>query len=79
MNTKIVKMLEQAGFGLWADEDWNPGDVVDWSARYDDELREFVRLMIEECAQVCVRTGTMEMSAEEGSMYANAIREHFKS
>ena len=41
MNERIRGFAEQAGFMLWQDEDWNPGDVIDWSARYDQELVNF--------------------------------------
>lgn len=51
MNERYKKIAEQAGFMLWGDEDWNPGDVVDWSARYDQELEEFANLLIEEVIQ----------------------------
>jgi len=52
MNDKIKELLEKAGFGLWADEDWNPGDIVDWSARYDDEMNRFVQLLVDECVSI---------------------------
>ena len=51
MNKKIAQLAEQAGFVLWDQESWNPGDVVDWSARYDDELETFARLLVQHCAQ----------------------------
>ena len=46
MNERIKELAEQAGFMLWKDEPWNPGDVVDWSARYDDELAKFSELIV---------------------------------
>lgn len=52
MNDKIKELLEKAGFGLWTDEDWNPGDIVDWSARYDDEMNRFVQLLVDECVSI---------------------------
>jgi hypothetical protein len=78
MNSKIIRLIEQAGFCLWQNESWNPGDIVDWSARYDDELKALIGLILQECQQVCVRTGQLEMQPVEGQMYANAIREHFE-
>ena len=44
-NKDIFKLAEEAGFILWGDESWNPGDCIDWSNRYDDELVEFARLI----------------------------------
>ena len=52
MNERIKLLAEQAGFMLWENEPWNPGDVVDWSARYDDELAKFAELIVLECANV---------------------------
>ena len=34
---------------MWKDESWNPGDVIDWSCRYDDELEKFFDLIVREC------------------------------
>ena len=50
MNERIRELAEQAGFMLWKNESWNPGDVVDWSARYDDELEKFYDLVVQDCA-----------------------------
>lgn len=55
MNERYKKIAEQAGFMLWGDEDWNPGDVIDWSARYDQELEEFANLLIEEVIQELIK------------------------
>jgi hypothetical protein len=52
MNERIKELAEQAGFVLWKDENWNPGDIVDWSARYDDELKKFAELIVRECSSV---------------------------
>ena len=49
MNKRIKELAERAGFVLWGDESWNPGDVIDWSSRYDDELLKFAELMVKEC------------------------------
>lgn len=51
MNKKITTLAERAGFVLWQDETWNPGDQIDWSARYDEELNTFARLLVQHCAQ----------------------------
>jgi glycogen synthase len=52
MNDKIKTLAEQAGFMLWDKESWNPGDVIDWSARYDKELEAFAELIIRECVDI---------------------------
>ena len=48
MNENIKNLVKRAGFILWADESWNPGDVVDWSSRYDNELVAYTRLLVNE-------------------------------
>ena len=48
MNENIKNLVKRAGFILWADESWNPGDVVDWAIRYDKELVEYTRLLVNE-------------------------------
>jgi hypothetical protein len=50
MNERIQQLAKQAGFVFWKDESWNPGDVIDWSCRYDDEFKEFAELIVRECA-----------------------------
>ena len=49
MNEKFKLLAVLAGFNLWQDEEWNPGDVVDWSCRYDDELEKFAELIVKDC------------------------------
>jgi hypothetical protein len=49
MNDKIKELAEKAGFVLWGTESWNPGDTVDWSCRYDDELIKYTELIVNEC------------------------------
>ena len=58
MNEKIKKLAQEAGFALWADESWNPGEIVDWSTSYDDELNKFAELIVKECANICYHTTT---------------------
>ena len=48
MNERIKQLAEVAGFVLWQDESWNPGDVIDWSCRYDDEFKRFAELIVRE-------------------------------
>ena len=52
MNERIQKLAEQAGFTMWQDEDWNPGDIIDWSASYDKELSKFAELLIIETMKI---------------------------
>ena len=49
MNERIKELTKRAGFVLWKNEAWNPGDTVDWSCRYDDELEKFAELIVREC------------------------------
>lgn len=51
MNKRIKNLAEAAGFCLWGEENWNPGDVVDWGSRYDRELVKFHKLAVEEVIQ----------------------------
>lgn len=48
MNENVKNLVKRAGFALWDDEEWNPGDVVDWASRYDKELVEYTRLLVNE-------------------------------
>ena len=51
MNDKIKELAEKAGFILWGEEIWNPGDTIDWSSSYDKELEKFAELLREEYAK----------------------------
>jgi len=72
MNERIKLLAGQAGFVLWQDESWNPGDVIDWSCRYDDEFKRFAELIVRECAAV----GDSGDSLQDGGI-ARMIKEHF--
>ena len=52
MNERIRKLAEQAGFVLWQDEAYNPGDVIDWGSSYDGELVNYTELLIQEVLDV---------------------------
>jgi hypothetical protein len=73
MNTQIKQLAEQAGFVLWKDESWNPGDTVDWSCRYDDELKKFAELIVQECTTV------IEKNLFQGIGWntSRAVKRHF--
>lgn len=82
MNNELKQLAEQAGFVLWADESWNPGDVVDWSSSYDDELARFAQLVAQECAKICesLRPSKPEFDYRfwDGcTESAEAIKKHF--
>lgn len=48
MNENIKRLAEDAGFVLWKDEDWNPGDVIDWASNYDQEIVKYTELVVRE-------------------------------
>ena len=57
MNERIKELVKRAGFVLWNNEPHNPGDVVDWASRYDNELIEYTRLLVNEVLRL-QREGT---------------------
>ena len=72
MNERIKELARQADFCMWADEPWNPGDVIDWGARYDKELEKFAELIVRECAEVAGCNGHVS-----GFTLGDLIKEHF--
>ena len=46
MNERIKELAEQAGFVLWADEEWNPGETIDWASNYDAEIVKYTELVV---------------------------------
>jgi hypothetical protein len=79
MEDKTKQIAEQAGFMLWADEPWNPGDVVDWSARYDDELQRFYDLMITEAIGVVQKRFMGDLNREDMEVQrcVEDLKKHF--
>ena len=57
MNENVKNLVKRAGFVLWDNESHNPGDVVDWASRYDNELIEYTRLLVNEVLRL-QREGT---------------------
>lgn len=57
MNENVKNLVKRAGFVLWDNEPHNPGDVVDWASRYDNELIEYTRLLVNEVLRL-QREGT---------------------
>ena len=76
MNQKIKELAEQSGFVLWKDESCNPGDVIDWSCRYDDEFKKFANLLLKECIQVLTDNGYPNAFGE--CVGVIPIKKHFK-
>lgn len=52
MNDNVKNLVKRAGFVLWGNESHNPGDVVDWSSRYDKELVEYTHLLVREVLEL---------------------------
>ena len=69
MNQQILKFAEQSGsthkqsLGIYQ--------------FYTDELENFVNSIVQECARVAIRTGSLNESDFEGEMIADALKEHF--
>jgi hypothetical protein len=77
MNERIKELAEQAGFVLWKNESWNPGETIDWASSYDNELQKFAELIVKECLDQCYFRG-MNDPLYEGQLKAAAyIEEHF--
>ena len=76
MNKQIKKLAEKAGFVLWGNETWNPGDVIDWSCRYDDELTKYTELIVKECAAELIRWKD-EPFPYDPEFGAKLIKQHF--
>jgi hypothetical protein len=74
MNKQIRQLAEQAGFALWGEEQWNPGDVIDWSARYDRELEKFAKLIAGECAKLLPPEMT---HGPDGRPLEQVFKQHF--
>jgi hypothetical protein len=54
MNERIKQIAEQSGFIFWKDEAWKPENAsIDWSSNYDNELKKFAELIVEECIGCC--------------------------
>ena len=76
LNEQIRGLAEQAGFVLWKDESYNSGDVIDWSSSYDNELKKFAELIIQECLNICEDMGD---NGKDGHYCADKIAKTFWS
>ncbi len=73
MNKRIKELVEEAGFILWGNEEWGPGEGhVDWSCDYKDELAKYTELIVRECAEQ-----VKNLHANKRISGAEIIREHF--
>ena len=83
MNAKILELAKQAGFIMWKDEPWNPGDVIDWSSRYDEEFVKFAELFVRECATIINNIPSSPQGSWSDGYYegcrdsAKQIKQHF--
>ena len=75
MKLRFIEFAQKSGFCLWKGESWNPGDIVDWSCRYDKELQKFFESIVLECAKVCDEMSTIYKV--DPSECADVIRKHF--
>ena len=76
LNEQIRGLAEQAGFVMWGDESYNSGDVIDWSSSYDNELKKFAELIIQECLNICEDMGD---NGKDGHYCADKIAKTFWS
>lgn len=76
MKKPIRELADQAGFVLWQDEKWNPGDVVDWSSRYDQELEQFADLIVQQCINAIdsAKTDHVHTSFDQNQLLATIQR-----
>lgn len=77
MNQKILQIAEQAGFMLLQKESWNPGDKIDWSARYDEELKKFFELLINECTDFYDAYADHSSDKTSFALAKHNIKKHF--
>ena len=84
MKDIIKTIAESAGFALWKNEHWNPGDVVDWSSRYDAELEKFAVLIVWEALVLSYEQETMYYVEKRDDLakvlidYRKRVQDHFK-
>lgn len=73
---KTLDLAQAAGFQMWGKEPWGPGvRAVDWSCDYDNELEEFKRMIIRECAYVVHTLVDQRVPASE---YRDRLFRHWK-
>ena len=78
MKNRLKQLAKKAGFSLWGEETWNPGDVIDWGSRYDKELEKFTELIVQECVTVCLsERDPPALNYKPSERFATAIKNHF--
>ena len=84
MKLRFIEFAQKSGFCLWKGESWNPGDIVDWSCRYDKELQRFFEFTIRECTKMIREIDWVhDLDSEDYGPYsalenaANGIEEEF--
>ena len=77
MNERIKELADKAGFVLWGNEEWGPGEGhVDWCTNYDEELIKYTELIVRECASELIR-GKDEPFPYDPEFGARLIKKHF--
>lgn len=79
MNKRIKQLAIQAGFVPWGDEPWAPGDEIDWSNRYDQQLEQFAQLILEQVEDIILDADESPklVVREPYRTIINRIDEHF--
>jgi hypothetical protein len=71
MNKKTRKLAKKAGFIFWKNEKWRPpGEVIDWSCMYDEELEKFAELIRADESKKFIPSPKECQTEEEKTAYA---------
>lgn len=76
MNENFIKLADEAGFCFWRDEPWNPGDIIDWASRYDDEFNRYSIALVLECCKV-LETWKGQPFPFDEDLAVRMLKEHF--
>ena len=71
MNEQIKQLAEQAGFVLWTDEAWNPGDTIDYQQKKDrqpDNVEPYTELFLRKFQKITVDGNDVE-SVEQDEVH----------
>lgn len=69
MNEQIKLLAEEAGFVLWCDEEWNPGETIDWASNYDNTIVKYTELVVNSVFESLRQT-----SEKHGAILAEDVR-----
>lgn len=75
MNGNTRRLIEDAGFILWQNEEWSGGQIVDWSCNYDKEIHALVRLVADKCIALCENGSSTQMTSRGA---AERIKQYFE-